>query len=643
MMRRFILVLCLILAACRAGGAADTQVPISTPIAVPPTTAPAVTPSLTATRAPTASATLTDTSVPPTASATLAASATTTATDLPQVATLAEPPQAGGFSVRFHPDGSLYVGDQISFEVIAPQATNVDNDTVTAEFPTANGDGKAEIKFGRHGIAGRAQADMLWVWDTSGLTPGKQTIQYSITPNGPTWTETVTLLPVEQLPAREAQAKWQTVSNNCCKVSFVTGSLAQKDLEDLLTMIDQQATDASQKMGIPLGDPIPIVLIPRVLGHGGFASNAITVSYLERDYMDGDKATVIHHEIIHILDARMGGDLRPSMLVEGLAVYETGGHFKPEPLLPRAAALLPAQPGCVNWSASLPASTAAEGCGLDQFIPLQTLADNFYFQQHETGYLEAGALIQYMVNTWGWPAYNAFYRDIHQQKDTATLTPQPGTDPSRAMEAALEKHFGLGLNELEMRFKAALQSTKSTPADAEDLRLSLLFFNTARRYQQEIDPSAYFLTAWLLDSDQMQKRHIVADYMRRPAQPENIALEAMLTAAGIGLKSSNFAEVDSLLAAAGAVLDAYPQQGLQAFTANPLAADYLALTQMALAQGDEAQLITIEKNTARMLAFTSEPGSVQMVFSRQANGWKMQPAAGSPTPQPPIQDPNWPR
>ncbi len=135
------------------------------------------------------------------------------------------------------------------------------------------------------------------------------------------------------------------------------------------------------------------MLLPRLLGHGGFASREIAVSYLDRNYMAGDEATILHHEIIHILDSRLGGDLRPSALVEGLAVYLSGGHFKPEPILPRAAALLPAEPGCVAWSAGstpLPPSAPAEGCGIDGYIPLRRLIDNFYFEQHEIGYLEAG-------------------------------------------------------------------------------------------------------------------------------------------------------------------------------------------------------------------------------------------------------------
>ena len=171
-------------------------------------------------------------------------------------------------------------------------------------------------------------------------------------------------------------------------------------------------------MGIQFTAPITITLMSRVLGHGGFASQDIDISYLDRNYAGSDFGLVLHHEMIHILDGRLGGDFRPSLLVEGLAVYETGGHFKKEPLMPRAAALLPGETG-LGW-----------------YIPLAELADNFYLSQHEIGYLEGATLIEYMVNTWGWDAFSSFYRDIH-----ACERQQPGVRYQYGFTEALPNFF----------------------------------------------------------------------------------------------------------------------------------------------------------------------------------------------------------
>jgi len=167
---------------------------------------------------------------------------------------------------------------------------------------------------------------------------------------GASWVETVRLLPRNQVPLPEPQAAWETTASQCCQVYYISGTQAEADLPQLLESLDAQARDASQRMGTELSDPIPVVLLPRVLGHGGFASNEITVSHLVRNYMGGSQDIIFHHEMVHLLDARLGGDLRPAALVEGLAVYLSGGHFKPEPLLDRAAALLPPDAGCTAWS-----------------------------------------------------------------------------------------------------------------------------------------------------------------------------------------------------------------------------------------------------------------------------------------------------
>jgi hypothetical protein len=551
---------------------------------------------------------------------------------LPSLAPLAPSPtvvHSSTFQTRFHPDGSLYVGDLISIEVIAPEGADLEGKTVTVTLPTSQGPKTAEARFGRYGIGGRLQANLIWVWDTDGLPAGAQTIAFSLPSENLVWSETATLLPQEELPPPEPQAVWAVARSRCCKVAYITHTPAERDLDQILEMIDQQVQKASQRMGVALTEPITITLLPRVLGHGGFAGQGIAVSYLDRDYIAGDEATIIHHEIIHILDGRLGGDLRPTMFVEGLAVYLTGGHYKTEPLLPRAAALLPPEPGCVKWSKDLFNNEDRPGCGLDRFIPLKRLIDNYYFEQHEIGYLEAGALIAYMVDTWGWERFSAFYRDIHPLKQSPNSPADESAAQSRAVEVALQQHFQIGLAQLEQRFQQTLSQQVLTPQVAEDLRLTVFYYDTARRYQILLDPSAYFLNAWLMDSEEMRKRNLTADYLRRPSQPENLALETMLTAAGEDLLHGDLADMALLLEGANAVLERYPEQGLQAFAAHPLAADYLALVQLALRLGYQPQRIWLEKNQARMWATTTGPRVNELAFVRFQDGWTILSASGA--------------
>jgi len=165
---------------------------------------------------------------------------------------------------------------------------------------------------------------------------------------------------------------------------------------------------------------------------------------------------------------------------------------------------------------------------------LQTLTDNFYFQQHEVGYLEGGALVAYLVETYGWKTFDAFYRDN-----------PPGwrADSIQALDSALMAHFQFSLAELEEDFLAYLDGQIITEDIRDDLSLTVELYDTIRRYQAALDPSAYFLTAWLPDGLTMQERGIVADYLRRPRGLWNQGIETLLVSADRQLRSGEYAQL----------------------------------------------------------------------------------------------------
>ena len=445
----------------------------------------------------------------------------------------------------------------ISLEVIPPAGWDMEGQNLQIGIGEGQQALDQRVEFEEFGIGRRFQATLPWFWDTQSLEPGDYQLLLSVEPDGPQWIRTVSLLPAGQRPQPEPQARWATAESDCCVAYYITGSEAERDLPTLLEILDEQAQSATSLMGVELDEPVQITFLPRVLGHGGFASGEISVSYLDRNYAGSGFETVAHHEIVHLLDGRLGGDLRPTLLIEGLAVSLTGGHFKPEPLRERAAALLPPQPDCqpfeVTNAGAEPVGDESEPCGLGWYIPLESLVDDFYLAQHEIGYLQAGALVEYMVDTWGWEAYSTFYRDIHPL-DAGDGQAQNNAQ-SAAMDAALQEHFGLGLEELDVNFVAWLEDAQVTQAQSADVRLSVLFYETVRRYQQKLDPSAYFLTAWLPEGEQMRQRGIVADLLRRPSAPYNLALERVLVHADGALRSGEYARAERLLKLVNVVLE----------------------------------------------------------------------------------------
>jgi hypothetical protein len=421
------------------------------------------------------------------------------------------------FTLRYHPDGGLYVGDQVSFEVIAPQGADMTErrTLVAVEGLPDKKFGPAE--FGRYGIAGRNQATLMWVWDTSSLPAGDYDIDFSIEPDGSQWTETLTLLPESALPEGQRSARWASTESDCCLIYYITGTEAQRDLPELEAMADEQAAYVADSFDAEFSGPVTLVFLPRVLGHGGFTSKEIYISYLDRRYTGGDIDMVLRHELVHYLDNQLGGELRPTILIEGLAVYLSGGHFKPEQLLPRAAALVE-----LGW-----------------YQPLEALAEDFYPSQHEIGYMQAGALVEYMVERWGWQAFSRFYRDIRGgPRDSGQVDP---------IDEALTRHFDISFDQLEADFLTALRAQTITVQVRDDVRLTVEFYDTARRYQQVFDPSAYYMTAWLPDGKEMRERGIVADYLRHPSSPTNVVLETLLVAAYDQLRAGNYAEARRLV------------------------------------------------------------------------------------------------
>jgi hypothetical protein len=243
----------------------------------------------------------------------------------------------------------------------------------------------------------------------------------------------------------------------------------------------------------------------------------------------------------------------------------------------------------------------------------KTLADDFYASQHEIGYMEGASLIDYMVKTYGWDAFSSFYRDMHIKN---------GESQSQAIDTALQAHFSITFDTLEQNYKAALESQADVDAWVDDVRLTVDYYETMRRYQQLLDPSAYFRTAWLLDNKTMRQKGIVADYLRHPNQPENLALEAMLISAARLMSTQKFADASHLLGEVNLVLDGIEHETTDPFSASPLAVDYLGVASTLKNQGYETQSIDVSSNSAIANATTaSGPDVIELHLTRSGGEW----------------------
>jgi hypothetical protein len=409
-----------------------------------------------------------------------------------------------GFIVRFHPDDVLRAGDLISIEIFANASFDLKSARVAVrynlnEIGTANFSDSGEGGF---------RAVLLWSWDTNGLAPGKYDLTFMVLPSGPVWNQTVDLM--DPFPSGN-QYTWKTLKLDCCDVHYISHTPAEKDLDFLSRVIREKAVQAASALHTPFSTRLQINIIPRFLGHGGFTSDEIYVSYGDHNITGADFSQILEHEMIHALDTNLEAKYRPIILVEGLAVFLSGGHYQPEPLLLKAATLLHS--------------------GI--YIPLTYLSDNFYLSQHEIGYQEAGALVAFLVQNYGWDRFSNFYRDIQ--------APVQG-NPSQAIDDALKHHFNLAFSQIENQFLTFLENQPLIP-DLETGNIQTIdFYDTLREYQQQLDPSAYYRQLWTPEIKKMRVRNIVGDYLRNPDSPANIKVEKMLKLASLQLLSSRNGE-----------------------------------------------------------------------------------------------------
>lgn len=605
-MIRFICILCLLLAACSQSHPEAPTVVVRTA-------------EIQASRTPT----LVNTNPPATTSA-----PTITLSPTPELSKSSQPKEDSPYEVRIHPDGSLYVGDLISLEVIDRAGDVLAGKSVSVTEKATGRQLVEDEGFFTYGIGARTQATLWWVWDTAGLPEGEHQLVISIEPDGYQRTQNLVLNSPQDLPPGESQARWLQANSECCTVHYISGTAAERDIGRLLEMVDERVGDVSQQLGYELQKPLSFTFFPRVLGHGGFAQEDISIAYLDRNYAGGNHQIVMHHEVVHALDARIGGELRPTIFSEGLAVYLSGGHFKEEPLMQRAAALLEPDAGCLPadmWRYPSP----LEVCTLAWYLPLERLMDDFYYEQHEIGYLEAGALVEYMVDSWGWDSFMEFYRDIKIVKRAPAGSTYKDGSHTLAIETALQDHFEISVSELENSFVDVLEVQRLTSEPVMDVQYLVRFYDTVRRYQQLLDPSAFFLSAWLPDNAQMRQKDIVADYVRHPQGEDNLALEVMLLTAEQHLLGDEYQAAGELLDSINAVLGAVERGEQQPFAVDTLALDYLQIVQALISTGYNPHRVSLLGDQAQVVAAHYAADPVVFAMLRTVGGWAFVTEAGN--------------
>ena len=496
--------------------------------------------------------------------------------------------------LNLYPPGIIYAGDKVTFQLAVSIPHSFPANQVMVQVDI-NGQPLTTQPLNGWNLGRETLLLLPQVWDTTGLE-GTHTITFTAdpenkiqfgdeNPNNNSASYEITVRPPDEFFTKSTEATWITRKTDHARIHVVSGTAAERDLEKLAIVTEESIVKAIDALTEEPRRVYDVYFVERVIGQGGYAGGSMVISYTDRNYSGGRIEEVLTHEAIHLLDQQISINSRLIFLAEGLAVWGSGGHYKPEELSPRAAALV------------------ATG----RYIPLHQIIDNFYPVQHEIGYLEAGAFVQYLVDTYGWEKFKQLYSRQQASND--------GSDAER-LSQSLQVEYGKSLEQIEQEWLTMLGEIPLDRNVVADLNGTIRFYNIMRKYQSIHDPTAYFLEAWLPSPNALREQGYTAELTRHPKEPINLVLEVMLTEAEILLRSGNFQQAEVLMGSIERALDN------QNNFIDPLGATYNDITLEVYNRGFEVQRILLDGKNAIAVYTTGNNSVLKTIeFTREREDW----------------------
>src|SRR5688572_9559321 len=355
------------------------------------------------------------------------------------------------------------------------------------------------------------------------------------------------VLPADQRPANEVRADWLSKETDCCIFHYLSDTAAARDIDFISEHFQHGADEYEAMMKAEIDSKIEVHIIDRIFRNGGFGGHGdIVISYTDRYYGPtvGGKGleTLARHEFSHAASiSPENSGAAVDFNYEGLAVYVAGGHYKPELLAQRGAALY-------DLGLSVP---------VDELIP-----------QHELSYLHAAMILTYIVDRYGEGKLWKFL--------SADQTPSDGQ--LLPMENAIQLTFGVSLEEFDRGFQAWLES--NDPGEQlDDLRLTVALQDTRREYQDRYSPDPLFLTSEL-DTNAITGSEYVPVVMREARASTNIAIELIIANSQQAIFSGDYTNAEVLNKVIAEIISTGEFE-------HPLAKDYLDIVLAAASQGYE--------------------------------------------------------
>jgi hypothetical protein len=291
------------------------------------------------------------------------------------------------------------------------------------------------------------------------------------------------------------------------------GAVAEVSLEEIRSMLD-----------IEFDGQMKVYLVPRVFWQGGaaYGDKVQLISYLDRNYTAIETWSYFTHEGTHalaqdLLQPKENGGGPDGVLVEGLAVWASDGHYRREPIDDSAAVI----------------------AASDEYLPLADLrAGPFYDFQHETAYLESASFVKFLIERYGLDRFKELYG-------------QASGDAAHD-EALVQRSYDKGYSVLEDEWLEYLAGLAPSPEEVETWHLKVRAFDLMRRYQTELDPDARLLPG---DAPPEWTSDTLKVFLNRVEAPVNVVLETALIAAQERMYGGDLEGATALLDDVEAALD----------------------------------------------------------------------------------------
>ena len=402
------------------------------------------------------------------------------------------------------------------------------------------------------------ELDYWWlVRDTS----GEAFRAGSVVMLGPQLLSAVTLPEPEPPPL---DFSWAVSETEHFRFHYVPATAAERDRFELGSIAEASLAVIQPLLDVSFDEQMSIYLVPRIFWQGGaaYGDKVQLISYLDRNYTSVETWSYFTHEGTHalaqdLLQPKDNGGGPDGVLVEGLAVWASGGHYAEEPI--------------DEWAAVVAAS--------DEYLPLAELRNGpFYEFQHETSYLESGSFVQFLVARYGLDTLKALYGQATGETDHD--------------EELVRDLYGKGYADLEAEWLAYLAGLEPQQEQAELWHLQVRTFDLMRRYETELDPDARLLPAtappeWMSDTLKV--------FLRRADAPVNLILETALIAAQERTYGGDLSGARALLDDVEAALDADGELARPSLVARREILEALAAQDRAVLRADaDAYLETLD-------------------------------------------------